>query len=83
MKIGDVFIRGGFPGDAVIVVNMAERADTGERLFLLAQSYMPAQDIHLLRNPTDAELSPWYPLTFGDRLRTPEYTFRRDELKRF
>ncbi len=83
MKIGDVFIRGGFPGHAVIVVNMAERADTGERVFLLAQSYMPAQDIHLLRNPTDPELSPWYPLAFGDRLRTPEYTFRRDELKRF
>jgi hypothetical protein len=83
MKIGDVFIRGGFPGHAVIVVNMAERADTGERVFLLAQSYMPAQDIHILRNPTDSELSPWYPLAFGDRLRTPEYTFRRDELKRF
>jgi hypothetical protein len=83
MKIGDVFIRGGLPGHAVIVVNMAERPDTGERVFLLAQSYMPAQDIHLLKNPTDPHLSPWYPLAFGNRLRTPEYTFRRDELKRF
>jgi hypothetical protein len=83
MKIGDVFIRGGFPGHAVIVVNMAEKTETRERLFLLAQSYMPAQDIHILSNPTDPDLSPWYSLAFGDRLKTPEYTFRRDELRRF
>ena len=83
MKIGDVFIRGGFPGHAVIVVNMAENRDTHQRVFLLAQSYMPAQDIHVLRNPTDPDLSPWYPLGFGDHLRTPEYGFRKDELRRF
>jgi hypothetical protein len=83
MQIGDVFIRGGFPGHAVIVVNLAAHPDTGARAFLLAQSYMPAQDIHLLKNPTEANLSPWYPLGFGDTLRTPEYTFRRAELRRF
>ena len=83
MRIGDVFIRGGFPGHAVIVVNMAENRDTHQRVFLLAQSYMPAQDIHVLRNPTDSELSPWYPLDFDDHLRTPEYRFRDDELRRF
>jgi len=83
MQIGDVFIRGGFPGHAVVVVNMAAHPETGERVFLLAQSYIPAQDIHVLRNPADADLSPWYSLDFGDMLRTPEYTFRRDELRRF
>jgi len=83
MVIGDVFIRGGFPGHAVIVVDMAQSNDGQRRLFLLAQSYMPAQDIHVLRNPTDSRLSPWYELEFGDELVTPEYTFRRSELKRF
>jgi len=46
------------PGHAVIVVDMAEDAK-GQRAFLLAQSYMPAQDIHILKNPMDADLSPW------------------------
>jgi len=39
MKIGDVFIQGGFPGHAIIVVDMAIHVRTGERLFMLAQSY--------------------------------------------
>jgi hypothetical protein len=82
MKVGDVFIRGGTPGHAVIVVNMAVSSTSGEKLFLLAQSYMPAQEIHILRNLGDPDLSPWYSTEFGDKLVTPEYTFRRDELRR-
>ncbi len=38
IAVGDVFIRGGFPGHAVIVVDMAKHKDTGEKIFLLAQS---------------------------------------------
>ncbi len=83
ISIGDVFIRGGSPGHAVIVLNVAVHDETGERLFLPAQSYMPAQDIHVLKNPTDPSLSPWYRADFGETLATPEYSFRRDELKRF
>lgn len=51
MIIGDVFIQGGFPGHAVIIVDMAENTKTGEKIFLLAQSYMPAQNIHVLSTP--------------------------------
>lgn len=83
MRIGDVFIHGGSPGHAVIVVDMAVNRANGKRLFLLAQSYMPAQEMHLLRNPLDERSSPWYALDFGDILETPEYTFTADELKRF
>jgi hypothetical protein len=81
MQIGDVFIKGGFPGHAAIVVDMAVDPDTGKKVFLLAQSYMPAQDIHILRNPANPD--PWYPLDFGDQLRTPEWTFSAKELERF
>lgn len=83
MQIGDVFIQGGFPGHAVIVVDIAVHADTGKRLFLLAQSYMPAQDIHILINPNNATLSPWYSIDFQGDLHTPEWTFTRGDLKRF
>ena len=48
MKIGDVFIKGGSPGHAIIVMDMAENKSTGEKIFILAQSYMPAQET--LRN---------------------------------
>ncbi|MFM7767840.1 MAG: DUF4846 domain-containing protein, partial [Bacteroidota bacterium] len=83
MQIGDLFIKGGFPGHAVVVVDMAVHESTGEKLFLLAQSYMPAQETHVLKNPNDAGLSPWYALDFDGELTTPEWTFGRQQLKRF
>ncbi|AOT72142.1 DUF4846 domain-containing protein [Geosporobacter ferrireducens] len=83
MQIGDVFIQGGSPGHAVIVVDMAEHNETGRRIFLLAQSYMPAQEIQILKNPMDEEISPWYTADFEGPLQTPEWTFYSRDLKRF
>ncbi len=83
MQIGDVFIRGGSPGHAVIVVDMAIDPKSKRKVFMLAQSYMPAQEIQVLKNPNDAGLSPWFDLDFGDELITPEWKFSKDELKRF
>jgi hypothetical protein len=80
---GDVFIQAGSPGHAVIVVDMAVNKKTGEKIFLLAQSYMPAQEIHILKNPSDITLSPWYKAAFKGSLATPEWTFRISDLKRF
>lgn len=82
VQIGDVFIQGGSPGHAVIVVNMAKSA-SGEKLFMLAQSYMPAQDIHVLINPKNSGISPWYSAKFEGELITPEWTFKKENLKRF
>ena len=83
MQIGDVFIKGGSPGHCVIIVDMAENKITGEKLFLLAQSYMPAQDIHLLKNPNNDAGNPWYSLKVGEDLNTPEWDFSAEQLKRF
>jgi hypothetical protein len=83
LRAGDVFIQPGSPGHAVLVVDTAVHSRTGARVFLLAQSYMPAQSVHVLRNLEDAALSPWYALGFGAELRTPEWTFRRTDLRRF
>ena len=76
MKVGDVFIQGGFPGHAVIVVDMAVDPQSGRKVFMLAQSYMPAQEPHILVNPRNTRLSPWYELDFGETLYTPEWTFQ-------
>lgn len=75
---GDVFIRGGFPGHAEIVMDVAVN-DAGKKIFLLAQSYMPAQDIHILVNPIDEKLSPWYEI--ADDIICPEYAFTKNELE--
>jgi hypothetical protein len=77
---GDIFIQGGFPGHAVIVTDVAQNT-AGERIFLLAQSYMPAQEIHILRSYED--IDPWYRARAEGELRTPEWDFRYGDLKRF
>lgn len=80
IQAGDVFIRGGFPGHAVIVLDVAQNA-AGDKVFLLGQSYMPAQEMHVLVNPNSTELSPWYSEKFYDILATPEWNFFKNELK--
>jgi hypothetical protein len=83
IKIGDVFIKGGFPGHAVIVVDIAVNPKNNQKIMLLAQSYMPAQEIQILKNPNNNSLSPWYAVDFGTSLKTPEWTFSSSQLKRF
>lgn len=56
LQVGDVFIRGGSPGHCFIVVDVAEDA-SHKKIFLLAQSFMPAQNIQVLQNDT-----PWFSL---------------------
>ncbi|MDI9309488.1 MAG: DUF4846 domain-containing protein [Limnohabitans sp.] len=82
IKIGDVFIKGGFPGHAVIVVDVAVN-EKGKKVFLLAQSYMPAQEIQILKNPNSPTLNPWYSEDFGNKLITPEWNFTTNQLKCF
>jgi hypothetical protein len=78
---GDVFIRGGHPGHAVLVVDVARDA-AGARVFLLVQSYLPAQEVHLLVNPGSPG-TPWYPALRQGQLITPEWVFEREVLRRF
>ena len=77
---GDVFLRGGFPGHAVIVLDVAAD-ETGARAFLLGQSFMPAQQIHVLKNPAGASI--WYEARASGPLVTPEWKFNYTDLRRF
>lgn len=80
LQPGDVVIKGGSPGHAVIVMDVARHKSTGALVFLLAQSYMPAQDIHVLLNKSNNNLSPWYS-TPEEYLETPEWTFKSSHLR--
>ncbi|MDR2752056.1 MAG: DUF4846 domain-containing protein [Clostridiales bacterium] len=80
VSIGDVFIRPGSPGHCVIVADRAV-SKSGDAVFLIAQSFMPAQDIHILKCPQNDDGSPWYSSNFGETLVTPDWSFAREELK--
>jgi hypothetical protein len=82
MQPGDVFIKGGFPGHAMIVIDMAKN-DMGDKVFMLAQSYMPAQDIHIVKDPVNDQLSPWYNVNDAKEIITPEWIFFNNQLRRW
>jgi hypothetical protein len=83
IQIGDIFIQKGKPyGHAITVMDVAKN-DSGEVLFLLAQSYMPAQEIHVLKNFENETISPWYKIETGYDLPTPEWYFKYEDLYRF
>ena len=82
IQIGDVFFQNsGAKSHAVMVLDMAENMK-GERIVLLAQSFYPSQEIHILNNTENPELSPWFEIKKGTLL-TPEWRFMSSDLVRF
>ena len=83
LQIGDVFIVGGHPGHAMVIVDMA-KDKLGNKAIMVAQSYMPAQDIHVVTNLHDKQISPWYIISDNTAyVSFPEFRFSVDQLMRF
>ena len=83
IKTGDFIITPGSPGHSVIIVGVARNL-AGKRLYLLAESFMPAQDIHILVNHKNPLLSPWYELDVNAaQTVTAKYIFKPTSIKRF
>ena len=81
IQVGDIFIKGGSPGHVVMVADICEN-EAGEKAFLLAQGFMPAQSFHIIKNPTHSE-DPWYyESEIKYPFRTQNYTFDEGSLKR-
>ncbi|MFV0176321.1 DUF4846 domain-containing protein [Empedobacter falsenii] len=82
LQIGDVFLqKGSIKNHAVIVMDLAED-NLGNKLFILAQSYYPSQDLQIITNPSNDLISPWYMAKEGVLL-TPEWRFLTSDLMRF
>ncbi len=75
LEIGDVLLIGGSPGHAELIVDKIFNPKTKEFKFLLLQSYMPAQEMQILKNNNDLVNSPWYSSLTEYEIRTPEYMF--------
>ena len=83
IKPGDFLMKPGSPGHSVIIVGVAKNY-SGKKLYLLAESYMPAQDIHILVNREKAQLSPWYELDVNaPKTVTAKYIFKPTSIKRY
>lgn len=82
IEIGDVFFQtGNIRNHAVIIIDMANEAN-GNKIFILAQGYYPSQDIQILVNPSNDNISPWYEAKTGI-LFTPEWRFSTSDVMRF
>jgi len=83
LKTGDILITAGSPGHIVFIAGVSENK-RGEKLFLLAEGFTPAQSIHLLKNPFTREISPWYHLDVnGAETKTARYFFKPSNFRRF
>ncbi|MEN9639379.1 MAG: hypothetical protein RLZZ262_1247 [Bacteroidota bacterium] len=80
LRIGDVIVQGGSPGHAVIIVDKVEHSN-GEVRYMLAQSYMPAQEIHILKTPTSGSV--WHTINSKEQVETAEWTFESPQFGRF
>lgn len=81
---GDVFIQSGNPGHAMIVVDVVTNPTTKQKAFIAAQSFVPAQEIEIVKNLNDATNSPWFIINSKEQnVRFPQWTFSTFELKRF
>ncbi|TGK81498.1 hypothetical protein EHQ24_09300 [Leptospira noumeaensis] len=80
LKPGDVWIEAGSPGHVVLIVDQVTGKD-GQTLFLLAQSYMPSQEMHILNS--DSKYSPWFEVPKNQTFPTPEWEFPTKEIYGF
>jgi hypothetical protein len=80
---GDIIITPGSPGHAVMIVGCAKDKHNN-KIYLLSESYMPAQSIHVLTNPFESGINPWYHLDLnGGSIETTRYTFNTANIRRF
>ncbi len=83
LKTGDILITAGSPGHIVFISGVAEN-QKGDKLFLLSEGFTPAQSIHLLKNPFDKEISPWYKLDVNSpETKTARYFFEPSNFRSF
>lgn len=82
LKIGDMLVQPGFPGHIEIIVDAIVN-EAGEKLFLLAQGNTPAQNVCLLKNFEETDISPWYRFYKNQTVYTPSYYFKNPVFVRF
>jgi hypothetical protein len=79
-NIGDVLIKGGSPGHAMMIADMAINSK-GQKIFLLLQGFMPAQSIHIVKDFRNTDYSPWYIVNNEASIITPDWDFQPSQIR--
>lgn len=83
LKTGDILITAGSPGHVVLIAGVCKNKE-GKKLFLLTEGFTPAQSIHLLSNPFNKNISPWYDLDVNSsETKTARYIFKPTNFRHF
>lgn len=82
LQVGDMLITPGFPGHIIMIVDKATTVN-GDNLFIFAQGNTPAQSVHILKNPSDSNISPWFQIEMGEAVQIPTYYFNTSQFIRF
>lgn len=85
IQVGDLYLAQNSDGKsmAVMVADICQNDETGERLMLLVQGGTPAQQLHIVDNPNDSSIAPWYPCGFTSELNTPDAVLDIEQRYRF
>ncbi|WP_353151179.1 DUF4846 domain-containing protein [Chryseobacterium sp.] len=83
LKAGDILITPGSPGHVVFISGACKNKE-GKKLFLLSEGFTPAQSIHLIANPFNKNISPWYDLDIrSPETKTARYIFKPANFRSF
>ena len=82
LQIGDMLIYPGSPGHLIMIVDEIIEA-SGKKMFIFAQGNTPAQSVHMLKNPMDSKISPWFEVEMGAYFEIPTYYFDKAQFIRF
>jgi len=84
---GDIFVKGGFPGHVITIIDVIENIETGKRKYMLAESYMPAQEQYIVVNTEEHGVNPqldlWFDIEEDKMLSTNRWSFKPKQLKRY
>lgn len=83
LQTGDFLITAGSPGHVVFIAGVSKNKK-GEKKYLLAEGFTPAQSISVMKNPQQPAISPWYELDVEEQeIRTSRYIFAPVNFKRY
>ena len=83
LRTGDLLITAGSPGHVVFIAGTCKN-EKGEKRYLLAEGFTPAQSISIMSNPFDPKISPWYELDVNAaEIRTSRYRFQPVNFRRY
>lgn len=83
LKTGDILITPGSPGHIVFIAGVSKNKER-KKVYLLGEGFTPAQSIHLLSNPFNKNISPWYDLDINEQeTKTARYIFKPTNFRSF